>query len=86
MENVSAAFNFQLGEQGDASSLQMFVDGVDVTSKAIKVGTRDWPSSDFNITYTRNFSEPGTHNSQVRFRTLDGKTKSYSWSFSIKSP
>ncbi|MBD1839692.1 hypothetical protein H6F78_13300 [Coleofasciculus sp. FACHB-64] len=86
VQYVAAALSFKLGEQADPRSVQLFVDGVDVTSQSRIGNTRDWPISHLEIGYTPNFSESGTHHAEVRFRTLDGKTKSYRWSFSVKSP
>jgi hypothetical protein len=86
VQYVAAALSFRLGEEADPTSVQLFVDGVDVTTQSQIGNTRDWPISHLEIGYTPNFSETGTHRAEVRFRTLDGKTKSYSWSFSIKSP
>ncbi len=40
---VGAALNFRLGEEAEQGSVQLFVDGIDVTKKARISGTRDWP-------------------------------------------
>ncbi|MCC5616192.1 hypothetical protein LC605_14170 [Nostoc sp. CHAB 5836] len=86
VEFVGAALNFSLGEEAERGSVQLFVDGVDVTKQAQISGTRDWPQSYYKISYTPNSFELGIHCAEIRFRTTDGTTKSYSWSFSIKSP
>ncbi|MEW6493970.1 MAG: hypothetical protein AB1589_15875 [Cyanobacteriota bacterium] len=86
VQSIGANLNFKLGEGGDLGSLHLFVDGVDVTPQARIANTRDWPSSHVEISYTPNFSEPATHCAEVRFQTLEGKTISHHWCFSIKPP
>lgn len=83
---VGAALNFKLGEEAEPRSVQLFVNGVDVTKQARIGGTRDWPQSYYRISYTPNSFQLGINCAEIRFRTIDNKTKSYSWSFSIKSP
>ncbi|MBW4667617.1 MAG: hypothetical protein KME60_09320 [Cyanomargarita calcarea GSE-NOS-MK-12-04C] len=83
---VGAALNFRLGEEAERGSVQLFFDGIDVTKQARIGGTRDWPQSYYKISYTPNSWKLGIHCAEIRFRTIDGTTKSYSWSFSIKSP
>ncbi len=84
VQSIGAALNFRLGEGGDLGSLHLFVDGVDVTSQARIANTRDSPASNVEISYTPNFSEPDTHCAEVRFETLEGRTNSYNWCFSVK--
>jgi hypothetical protein len=83
VQSIGANLNFKLGEGGDLGSLQLFVDRVDVTPQARIANTRDWPSSHVEISYTPNFSEPATHCAEVRFQTLEGKTISHNWCFSV---
>lgn len=82
--SIGANLNFKLGEGGDLGSLQLFVDGVDVTPQSRIANTRDWPSSHVEISYTPNFSEAAIHCTEVRFQTLEGKTISHNWCFSVK--
>lgn len=84
VEYVGARLNFKLGEEADHNSLQLFIDGVDVTKQSWQVGSRDAPSSKWRIAYTVNFSKPGKHRAEIRFKSKDGTIKSYSWSFSVK--
>ena len=82
------------GEGVAGGSLQLLIDGVDVTSLAEIANTRDGclvspdcsPPSGGGIYYTPNGLEPGLHHALIRFQTKEGKTKSYTWSFSIESP
>ena len=83
---VGAALNFRLGEEAERGSVQLFVNGVDVTKQARIGGTRDWPQSYYRISYTPNSFQLGINCAEIRFRTIDNTTKSYSWSFSIESP
>ncbi len=83
---VGAALNFTLGEEAERGSMQLFVDGVDVTKQARISGTRDWPQSYYKISYTPSSFQLGIHCAEIRFRTTDNTTKSYSWYFSIKAP
>ena len=83
---VGAALNFKLGEEAEPRSVQLFVNGVDVTKQARISGTRDWPQSYYKISYTPNDFQLGINCAEIRFRTIDNTTKSYSWSFSVKSP
>lgn len=85
VQTVSAQLNFKKGEKVAPGSLQLFIDGVDVTSQAKIVSTRDWPPSHIEISYKLNGSEPGIYSAEVRFQTQEGRTNSYSWPFSIKS-
>jgi hypothetical protein len=84
VQSIGANLNFTLGEGGDLGSLRLFVDGVDVTPQSRIGNTRDSPPSYVEISYTPNFSEPATHCAEVRFQTLEGKTISHNWCFSIE--
>jgi hypothetical protein len=86
VQSVCADFNFKLAGGADAASLQLLVDGVDVTKQSTIAGTRDWPPSSLRISYNPVFSQPGIHYAQLRFQTLNGTPQSYQWSFSIESP
>ncbi len=86
VQYIGAKLNFQLGEEADYGSLQLFIDGVDVTNKSRVGGTRDMPPSRWRIGYKIDFSKPGNHRAEIRFHSKDGTIKSYSWSFSVKSP
>jgi hypothetical protein len=92
---VGANFEFQLGEGVNPSSMQLFLDGVDVTNQSEISSTRDGctevsptcpPPSSGGIFYTLNRLEPGTHQVEIRFQTLNGTPQSYKWSFSVESP
>lgn len=82
------------GEGVAGGSLQLLIDGVDVTSLAEIANTRDGclvspdcsPPSGGGIYYTPNGLEPGLHQALTRFQTKEGETKSYTWSFSIETP
>jgi hypothetical protein len=82
---IRAELDFTAGEAVEPSSLQIFVDGVDVTSQAQIGGSRDWPPSYLHISYTPKDFRQGSHCAEIRFRTKKGRTNSYQWSFSIKS-
>jgi len=86
VQSIGANLNFTLGEGGDLGTLHLFVDGVDVTPQARIANTRDSPSSNVEISYTPNFSEPASHCAEVRFQTLEGKTISHNWCFSVEPP
>ena len=86
VEYIGAELNFELGENAGPSSVQLFVDEVDVTKKSQIGGTRDWPPSQYFIRYIPNSLELGTHHAELRFQTTNGTKGSYSWSFSINSP
>jgi hypothetical protein len=86
--------SLELGKKSEVSSLQLFVDGVDVTKLSRIGSTRDGclpvnpgclPPSHAEIHYAPNNLEPGIHSAEVRLLIKDGKAKSYAWSFSIKS-
>lgn len=85
VQTVSAQLDFKKGGKFAPGSLQLFIDGVDVTPQAKIVSTRDWPPSHVEISYTLNGSEPGTYRAEVRFQNQEGRTNSYKWPFSIKS-
>ncbi|OCQ99934.1 hypothetical protein BCD64_02315 [Nostoc sp. MBR 210] len=86
VEFVGVMLNFQLGENSAPTSMQLFVNEVDVTKESRMGGTRDSPSSNYVIRYTPSSLQPGIHNAELRFQTEVGTKQSYSWSFSIKSP
>jgi len=83
--HIRAELDFTAGEAVDPSSLQLLVDGVNVTSQAQIGGTRDWPPTYLQISYTPKGSRQGSHCAEIRFRTREERTNSYQWSFSIKS-
>lgn len=83
---VGAALNFKLGQEADTSSVKLYVNEIDVTKQARISGTRDVPQSYYKISYTLNSSQSGIHRAAISFRTKDDTIKSYSWSFTIKSP
>lgn len=84
VQSIGANLNFKFGEGGDLGSLRLFVDGVDVTPQARIANTRDSPPSYVELSYTPYFSEPATHCAEVRFQTLEGKTISHNWCFSVE--
>lgn len=94
-ESTQTHVRYVSADVSEPSSLQLFVDGVDVTSLSKIANTRDGcipanpgcpPPSQGGIYYTPNGLEPGSHHAQISFQTKQGKTMSYIWSFSIESP
>lgn len=86
---------FELGDESEITSVQLLVDGVNVTNLSTIGSTRDGcfpPSrgcpapSQAGISYTPNGLEPGLHYAEIRLNTQENSMKSYQWSFSIKSP
>lgn len=95
VKTFGVALSPQEGEGVAPSSIQLLIDGVDVTSLAEFNGTRDGciflpkchqPPSLVTLGYTPNSLPPGTHQAEIRFRTRDGRPKSYHWSFTVQSP
>lgn len=86
VDTIGATLNFRKGERADYASLQLFVDGVDVTAESRRAGTGDWPPSHWEISYPAVKLRPGVHQAEVRFRTEEGKTLQYTWTFTIASP
>jgi hypothetical protein len=84
LPNISAELDLKVGEEVEPDSLKLLIDGIDVTPQAKIGGTRDWPPSSLNISYTMKDSRKGSHCAEVRFRTKKGKINSYQWSFSLK--
>ncbi|HEV8643130.1 MAG TPA: hypothetical protein VGV13_18755 [Methylomirabilota bacterium] len=83
---ITAELDFTRGEPGDAASLRLLVDGVDVTAQSRITQTRDWPPSFVSISYTPARLQPGTHRAEVRFRTATGATVGHAWTFAVKPP
>ena len=84
VEAVEAELDLTRGEPGDAASLQLFLDGVDVTPQATVGGTRDVPPSRISIAYSPPRLSPGPHRAEVRFRTAGGRPVSYAWRFTTR--
>lgn len=61
VEGVAAALSFTAEEEADLRSFQLFVDGVDVTTKAQIGSTRDEGPSSLGITYAPEGFQPGIH-------------------------
>jgi hypothetical protein len=86
VEAIGAELDFTKGEGADPASLQLFVDGADVTPQSTITLTRDWPPSFVSISFTPTGLQPGAHRAEVRFRTEEGSTLPYAWTFAIKPP
>jgi hypothetical protein len=84
IEAIGAELDLTKGAGGDPGTLTLLVDGEDVTARARITMTRDWPPSFVSITVTPAGLTSGSHRAAVRFRTSDGKTISYGWSFVAK--
>lgn len=84
VEVVGAELNFTRGSPSDLTSLQLLVDGVDVTSRSTIRMSRDWPPSAVSISYAPMRLKPGLHNAEARFRTVEGRMLSYAWSFTVR--
>ncbi len=70
--------------QVEIDSLQLILNGIDVTSQTRISGTRDYPPSRVNINYVIPHLKPGKHNAEIHFRTKNGKSQSYKWSFTLR--
>jgi hypothetical protein len=86
VDTIGATLNFQKGERADPASLQLFVDGVDVTAESRRAGTGDWPPSHWEISYPAAKLRPGVHQAEVRFRTEAGGALQCAWTFTITRP
>jgi len=82
---VGAELDLTRGQGGDAASLRLWVDGVDVTALSRVTQTRDWPPSFVSITYTPSALEPGLHRVEIRFGA-GGATVSHAWTFTVPPP
>jgi hypothetical protein len=71
---IGAELDFTTGEAVDPASLQLFVDGADVTAQSQVTLRRDWPPSFVSISYIPVGLEPGVHRVEVRFRTVHYRT------------
>jgi hypothetical protein len=58
---IGAELDFTRGNPGDPASLQLLVDGVDVTRDARITQTRDWPPSFVSVAVAPRALPPGTH-------------------------
>jgi hypothetical protein len=79
---VGAELDLTRGQGGDAASLRLWVDGVDVTALARVTQTRDWPPSFVSIAYTPSTLQPGVHRAEIRF-DVGGTTVSHAWTFTV---
>jgi len=79
---VGAELDLTRGQAGDASSLRLWVDGVDVTALSRVTQTRDSPPSFVSITYTPTGLPPGLHRAEVRF-DAGGSTLTHAWTFTV---
>lgn len=83
---IGAELDLTKAEGADPASLQLTVDGVDVTLRSTITMTRDWPPSFVSIVYTPTQLQPGAHRAEARLRTKDDRTLSYAWTFAISPP
>jgi hypothetical protein len=81
VEAIGAELDFTKGQESDPASLQLFVDGVDVTRRSRMTLTDDWPPSSVRISYTPILLESGEHWAEIRFHTRERRTISYVWGF-----
>jgi hypothetical protein len=86
VSSVGVEFNFSRQMRAHRNSFQLFVNGLDVTSKSRFSGTRDEPPSRVSISYNSSISKVGNYQAKVLFRTTDGSSNCYTWSFQVKRP
>ena len=84
VDSIGANFRFTPEKKAELGSFQLFVDGVNVTSQSRISGTRDDLPSRTRIAYTPNNFQPGIHQAEVRYHTVDGAQTCYRWSFQLK--
>lgn len=84
VELIGADFRFTPEKKAELGSFQLFVNGINVTSRSRSSGTRDDLPSKATIAYIPTNFQPGTHQAEVRFRTVDGAQTCYRWAFQIK--
>ena len=78
---IGAELNFTKGETADPTSLQLFVDGEDVTSQSTITQTRDWPPSFVSISHIPTQLQAGLHHAEIRFKSDKNVIFTYRWSF-----
>jgi hypothetical protein len=86
VSSVGVDFKFPQQIRADRKSFRLFIDGLDVTSKSHFSGTRDEPPSNIAIIYKSTIPKEGNHQAKVIFRTIDGSSICYAWSFQVKRP
>lgn len=86
VSSVGADFRFTPQRKAELGSFQLFINGVDVTSKSRFSGTRDDLPSRATISYVSRISQIGKHQAEIRFRTIDGFSNCYRWTFQVKHP
>jgi hypothetical protein len=82
---IGAELDLTRGQGGDAASVRLWVDGVEVTSLSRVTQTRDWPPSFLSITYAPSPLQPGLHRAEIRFGA-GGATVSHAWTFTVPAP
>lgn len=83
---IGVELDLTKADYADLTSLQLIVDGTDVTSQSTITMTRDWPPSFVYISYTPIRLHSGVHRVEVRGRSRDGRTLSHAWNFAISPP
>lgn len=86
VQSVGANFQFTPQRKAELGSFQLFINGVNVTSKSRFSATRDDLPSLANISLDLGIFQSGKYQAEIRFRTIDGFSNCYRWTFEVKHP
>ncbi len=85
INSISADLNFAQEQiQVELSSIQLILNGVDVTSQTRIAGTRNYPPSSLTMEHVIPHLKSGKYSAEILFRTKNGKSQSYKWSFTLR--